>query len=154
MIGALAGGASVAMADPPQAPSVMAAPRRQAQPTHVTVSYQGNDADITETYAVSQKTLHELRIWQAEQQGTPSGKQLSDWLESHGALLDCENGPAVTSRAKGSTYEEYHHNGLLDRQDGPATIQHNPDGSTIEEYYRAGKFVKVERHPSPSVPRP
>ena len=44
----------------------------------------------------------------------------------------------------GTTCEEYYHNGLLDRPDGPAIIWRWVDGSTSKEYFREGKFVNKE----------
>jgi len=142
IVGALMGG-TVAVAGPPQAPSGVTAPGQEALLTHVTVSYTTSypDASVENrmTYAVSQKTSREEKIWQARQQTPPSGKDVKDWLVSHGASLDREDGPAyIGIWNDGSTEEAYLHNGKLDRADGPAHVWCHADGSTEEGYFRDG----------------
>lgn len=117
IVGALAGGAGVAVAGPARAPSAITAASRQVQTTHAptsakqwdqtaksfahiyvtsyhVTSYQGY-VGITQYYGLSQKTLHEEMDWQDQQQVAPSSEELKNWLEGHGCKLDNLDGPAV-----------------------------------------------------------
>jgi hypothetical protein len=60
--------------------------------------------------------------------------------------LHREDGPAVIeyNANNGSTKEVYYRDGRQHREDGPAVIERNADGSGVEEYWRDGKFIKVE----------
>ena len=63
-----------------------------------------------------------------------------------------EEGPAhVVRNPDGSTFEAYYRNGGLHREDGPAIVRRKADGSAAQEYYRNGQLVKVEHVTSEGV---
>jgi len=145
IVGSLTGGSGVALA----APSGVSVSSQQARTAHITVRYQLNAVDITQTYAVSPKILRDEQTWLAQQQTQQSVPQVADWLSRHGGKLDRQDGPALFERfADGSSYEMYCRNGLRDRQDGPAFIEYDAKGAiTYEAFYEKGHFIR-DVHPA------
>ncbi|MGA7870264.1 MAG: hypothetical protein WCA22_05125 [Candidatus Binatus sp.] len=69
-----------------------------------------------------------------------------------------DDGPAVVERqADGSRFEEYCRNGKLHREDGPAEIEYGPDGFIgYQSYWRDGTQLEQapERQNSPDKEQP
>jgi hypothetical protein len=109
------------------------------QVAHITVHYKGGyiegDAVFTKTYAISADLLCE-----ALANARRTGRELREWLEDKGCQLDSSGGPAfVMRRPDGSSVEGYHRDGKPHREDGPAYVWRNADGTINEEqYFRDG----------------
>ena len=64
--------------------------------------------------------------------------------------LHRDGGPAYVEKcANGTVIEDWYRNGMRDRADVPAYVVRSADGSTRGEYYTKGEFVKNECLPSP-----
>ena len=109
--------------------------------SHVRVSYKSGGAEITRIYAISQDLLTAPR--------PSAGKDLQRWLADKGCALDCSDGPALRIRSLDGSIviEECYRNGKLHREDGPAIVRHDADGS-YAEYHRDGK---LHREDGPAV---
>ena len=120
------------------------------QTSHITVNYQENGAEFTCIYEISEELRREMKVWSGKRKN-PTDRDLLVWLNNKGCRLDSSGGPAYVQRdADGSTVEAYYRDGIAHREDGPAIICHNTDGGTVERYYRDGKFVKTEYRTPPS----
>jgi hypothetical protein len=122
------------------------------QASHITVTHEERGTEITCIYAISEDVRREMEAWSSKK--NPTNRDVLVWLVNKGCGLDSANGPAYVQRdADGSTVEQYYRDGKLHRDDGPAIICHNPGGTTVERYYQNGAFVKVEyrRAPDSSV---
>lgn len=110
---------------------------------HISVSYKANADEITENFAVSQKTMRKAQVWQAQQKATGkdvTSRDLREWLWTKECPLDSCDGPAYVRRyADGAQAEAYYQGGKLHREGGPADIWRFPSGLTAEGYYRGGR---------------
>jgi hypothetical protein len=118
-------------------------------PTHVELNYEDDGATINATYRVSEQTWHCAQSWQAQTPGATAW-DLFDRLDNHGCKLDREDGPALIEHKPddGLTYTAYYVDGKLHRTDGPAAISCFDDGSTREEHYVNGQ---LHREDGPAV---
>jgi len=127
------------------------------QTSHITVTLEAIGSTITETYAVNEGVLRELN--QLPQK--PTGAALSRWLINKGCRYDSLDGPAYVSRNAAGvvTFEEYFRDGRKHREDGPAVIWYNTDGSIRYAGNEGGLIVPEPPAPpkapdKPSAPGP
>jgi hypothetical protein len=119
--------------------------------SHIAVSYKSNGYDITDTYAVSEDSLRDALFWANDAANSATGQNLAQWFAKQGCKVDSFEGkPARVLRGPDCSTEEYYYrDGKKHREDGPAVLYRDADGTTArEEFYLNDIKVKKERFSS------
>ena len=144
--------------------------------THIKLKFNTASGDTkTVSYKLDAETRHRLEAWQSGKLMPPTRREIAEWLEKHGGMLDDDGAPAlvvagadgnrieagylegqphgayVETSPHGGRYTARFNHGHLECVDGPAITEIRSDGSRREAWYVQGHLQHEEEFTAPSL---